>query len=413
MFPGSEGGAEAEKARALSNQPESSVGRTLRKVTDNSHKVMYFSGVFVIALVFLDFYLNNFDVPSAVSYLPFVFGIGSAPYFFYQYYDYNKTKSIEDKFPEFLRSLAESQRSGITLVEAIHQARDIDYGTLTPEIQKMSAQLSWGVPFPKVMRMFEDRMSRSDFIKRTVTVVMEAFESGGDVAEAMSAVASNAILIKDLEAERQNKLSQQVLVMYVIFFIFLGMVIVLQKILGPLFTMNLSSGGTGVFGGGIGGGANVGQQFGPSYYRKMFFSMVIIQAVFNGLLAGQLGEGKVVAGIKHAAIMLVTGVAIFIVALPAQTVLLDITSPDTPVKPGGFYNLQGSAFMADGTPMVGNKITITIEDARYETTTVENGQIEYKLKVPTVQGVYKVDITVDPGGSLKPVTKTISVNVAR
>ena len=381
-------------------------------MTDTRHKVMYFSGVFVVALVFLNFFLNKFDVPSSVQYLPFVFGIGAAPYLFYQYFDYTRTKAIEDKFPDFLRSLAEAQRSGITLIDAIHQARDVDYGALTPEILKMSSQLSWGVPFPKVMRMFEDRMSRSEFIKRTVTVVMEAFESGGDIAEAMSSVASNAVLVKDLEAERQNKLAQQVLVMYVIFFIFLGMVIVLQKILGPLFTMNLSGGGGGLFGGAAGGGS-VSQQFGPSYYRKMFFSMVVIQGVFNGLLAGQLGEGRVVAGIKHAAIMLITGVAIFMVALPAQALLLDINTPETPVKPNNFYTVQGSAFYADGTAVLGGRVIIVIDGVRYETTTQQGGQIEYKLKVPAVVGKYKVDITLEPGGSAKPLTKTVTLTVSK
>jgi archaeal flagellar protein FlaJ len=383
---------------------------TLGRVTDTRHRMMYFSGLFVIALLFVDFYLNGFDVPSSVSFLPFVFGIGAAPYLFYQYYDFVKTKAIEDRFPDFLRSLAEAQRSGITLVEAIHQARDIDYGALTPEIHKMSAQLSWGVPFPKVMKMFEDRMSRSDFIKRTVTVVMEAFDSGGDIAEAMASVASNAVTIKDLEAERQSKLAQQVVVMYVIFFIFLGMVIVLQKILAPLFTMNLSSGGLGLLGGGGGG---IGQQFGPAYYRKMFFSMVIIQGTFNGLLAGQLGEGKVVAGVKHAAVMLIAGVAIFMVALPAEALLLDINQSDYPVKPAGNYLLEGTAYYADGTPVVSGKLIILVEGARYETLTKDSGQIEYKVKMPAVEGVHKVDVTLDPGGSVKPVTKTINVKVSR
>ncbi|MFH0962293.1 MAG: type II secretion system F family protein [archaeon] len=381
----------------------------LGRVTDTKHKVMYFSGVLAIALLFIDFYINGFDVPTSVQYLPFVFGIGAAPHLFYQYYDYKRTKAIEDKFPDFLRSLAEAQKSGITLIDAILQARDVDYGALSPEIQKMSAQLSWGVPFPKVIRMFEDRMSRSDFIKHTVTVVMEAFESGGDIAEAMSSVASNAVLVKDLEADRQNKLAQQVLVMYVIFFIFLGMVIVLQKILGPLFAMNLSAGGGGLFG--SGGGTS--SQFGPSYYRKMFFSMVIIQAVFNGLLAGQLGEGRVVAGIKHAAIMLLIGVAIFMVALPPQALLLDINESETQTRPAAFYTLQGSAFFADGTPVLGGRVIIVIDGVRYETTTQQSGQIEYKLKVPALPGKYKVDVTLEPGGSNKPLTKTISVLVSR
>jgi hypothetical protein len=46
------------------------------------------------------------------------------------------------------------------------------------------------------------------------------------------------------------------------------------------------------------------------YYLSLFFSVLLVQAIFMGLIAGQLGEGSVVAGIKHSLIMLA---AVFII----------------------------------------------------------------------------------------------------
>ena len=53
------------------------------------------------------------------------------------------------------------------------------------------------------------------------------------------------------------------------------------------------------------------------YYIAMFFSLILIQGLFTGLIAGQLGEGSVVAGAKHALIMVFSaiGVLIFIAKL--------------------------------------------------------------------------------------------------
>ena len=45
-----------------------------------------------------------------------------------------------------------------------------------------------------------------------------------------------------------------------------------------------------------------------NFYRNLFFSMIVIQAVFNGMLAGQIAEGSPVVGLKHSVILLTVGV---------------------------------------------------------------------------------------------------------
>lgn len=379
----------------------------VEKFLDTKHKMLYLSGVLTVIFLLLDFYINNFDVPPSVSLLPIVFGVGMAPYFIYQFIEYSKAKAIEDKFPEFLRNLAEAQKAGLTITAGIHQAKDVDYGALTPEIQHMDAQLSWGVPFPKVIKNFSDRMKDSPIIKRSMMVVMEAFSAGGDIAQAMDATASNTILVKQLEYERQSKLFQQVVVMYVIYFIFIGMLIALQQILGPLYLIQLTNTqqGTSFLGGG-----GVSQQLGPSYYRTMFLHMVIIQAVFSGLLAGQLGEGKAIAGLKHSIVMLLLGISIFYIAIPESSMMIDVVEPGLPVPPGAIYKLTGGAYYSDGQPLQGAVVEIEFDGALYTTTSRTNGQFEYKLKMPAEKGKYKVTVLVKgPNNKKQQVIKEIQV----
>ncbi len=359
--------------------------------------------VLLIALMAGLLFITDFDISSAMVYLPLIIGFGAAPYLIFQYLEFSRVKSIEKDFPEFLRILAESQRSGINLADAVKSAEKASKGPFRKEIEKMAAQLSWGIPFPKVVKMFEDR-SNSVFVKRMMTIVMEAYSSGGDIAEAMDSVSTNANVIKEMEEDRASKLYQQVVVMYVIFFIFLGMVIVLQTILAPMFLLQTTSIQQG-------GGFLAGEEtLPPSYYRNMFFNMVMIQGVFTGLIAGQLGEGKVAAGFKHSVIMLVFGLAIFTMVLPADQLLIDVYEPATSILPGENFHLQGSAYHSDGTPVVDAIIYIEIGDDIYKIDNKDRAEFEYSVPLPTEPGAYEVKVTVQDATN-KKMTKSIQVVV--
>jgi flagellar protein FlaJ len=51
------------------------------------------------------------------------------------------------------------------------------------------------------------------------------------------------------------------------------------------------------------------------YYNGLFVVMVAVQGIFSGLVAGQLGEGSVIAGVKHSMIMFIIGVPSLILLL--------------------------------------------------------------------------------------------------
>lgn len=354
-------------------------------------RILAISLLFAFVLLLLDFYLTGFDVPTAVVYLPIVMSLGISPYFVYQYFEYSRMKSIEAKFPEFLRNLAETQRSGINLSQAIYMARKTDYGPLSQEIGLMADQLSWGIPFPKVIEHMEHRLSESTLVKRAMVIIREAYHSGGDIADVMESVSTNAVLIKDLESERQSKLSQQVLVMYVIFFIFLGMLVVLQKVLAPLFVMQsagASSGGASFLSLSAG-------QFGPSYYRSIFLNMILIQGFFSGLIAGQLGEGKALAGIKHSAIMLVAGLAIFTLAVPPITMVMQVNEPATSFKPGSVFEMTGYIYYGDGAPVRDASVFIDFQGETYRLGVDEVGAFSYQIKLPSAAGVYQIKLSAE------------------
>jgi flagellar protein FlaJ len=296
--------------------------------------VKYIPVIIAAVLVVIGIFIFSIDVGLGANFILLAILIGIVPFVFLSYFEYQRIKSIEDQIPIFLLDLSEAQKVGLNLSEALKNASKTDYGKLTPEIKRISDQLSWGVPIKDAMENFAKRLKKSKLITRIIRIVNEAYASGGDIARTMEATASDITLIKEAEKERKAVTSQHVMVMYAIFFLFIGIVIGLSKTLIPLMEMSVETAGFGgvltfqdpcimcvdnphiacvncaIF-------SIMCQMFnipagGKCYYNGLFLLMAVVQGIFAGLVAGQIGEGSVIAGFKHSVIMTLSGFGILV-----------------------------------------------------------------------------------------------------
>lgn len=295
-------GNKEEKAEKSISQPKPGTTLPTEKKTKEpkeflglpkKQQLLLFSVALAAILILLAILLAPPRLYGAFIGLGFM--IAFIPYSLYSYFEQSAIKDMEDNLPEFLRDIAESRKTGMTLPEAVYKSMRVDYGKLTPEVKKMAYQISWGVPFDEVLQRFAKR-AKSRFIERSIAIIIQAQVSGGALTDTLDSVARDATLIKEAEKERKSKLNQQALIMYAIYILFVIIVISLQKLMIPLIT---SKGFTL---------ATQNPEEIISFYRNLFFSMIVIQAVFNGMLAGQISEGSPVIGLKHSAIFLVFGV---------------------------------------------------------------------------------------------------------
>ena len=262
--------------------------------------------------------------------------IGTVPYAFFSYFEFKKIRSMEDQLPLFLLDLSEAQKIGMTLPDALRQVGKTDYGKLTEEINKIDYQLSWGIPTQEAMSNFAKRLEKSKMIGRVVRIINEAYSSGGDIARTMESTASDITAIKQAEKERKSITYEHMIIMYAIYFIFIGIVIGLSQTLIPLMNLNVNSGMTSIMTFGdpcetcrTNPSINcincsifsvVCQMFAINkscYYYALFLLMAVIQGIFSGLVAGQIGEGSVTAGLKHSSIMTLSGFGILLFLLKA------------------------------------------------------------------------------------------------
>src|SRR5881397_2700464 len=176
------------------------------------------------------------------------------PYGFYVARLQREVKQIERRLPDFLRDVAEAGRFGMTLAEAIVVSSSGRYGKLTPEIKKMAAQISWGVPATEALRLFSERV-KTPMVGRIVSIIVKSSDAGGDVADVLTMVSHDAKEAQLTEDERRIAMSTYIAVIYISFLVFLVTIWILNATFLP--KMREASGALASTGGG--GGLSAGQ----------------------------------------------------------------------------------------------------------------------------------------------------------
>ncbi len=217
----------------------------------------------------------------------------AVPIAVYTYYERNRIDDIEKHFPDFLRDLAEYHNSGLPIAQAIMETAKGDYGHLTPEIKRMAAEISWGVPFEEALAKMEGRIS-SPFIKKAITIITTAEAQGGEVSAILETLGEDLRKLKELNEERKGKLSIYTVTIYVIFMLLLMIAVMLTATLAPAIPKIQVA---GQFFSGVAGGLT------EEDFRTLLLHVSLIEAFFAGLISGQMGEGSVAAGLKHSIVL--------------------------------------------------------------------------------------------------------------
>ena len=243
--------------------------------------ILTFLGIFTIFL-------------SGVDFIIFAILSGAGIYGFYEMFRLRRIYRIDSVFPDFVRDLAESRRAGMTFTKAILFASKGNYGILSPEIQKISQQVSWGSSVTDALIAFSQRVSTNS-IRRTISLIIEASKSGGNVADVLDVAAKDAREIKMLETERKNNMASYVVVIYVGMFVFLAIVAILVMKFIPAMTGTEGQGLAGAL-----GGTNAAS---TRQVTNVFFFATIVQGFGSGIVAGVFEDGHFTSGVKHIFIM--------------------------------------------------------------------------------------------------------------
>ena len=276
-------------------------------------------GIMMILATFI-FLLNSmyFQTVLIVSLL-----VSFTPIILLNYLEYKRVKEIELNLADFLRNVAESTRSGMPLEKAIASSAEGNYGPLTEEMSIVSSQISWGLPFEDALLKFSKRI-KSKLVQQTILIVVESYRSGGDIADILETVSEDIRSLKDIEAKRSSDLQIYVISTYFIFFLFLAIILILSKSFVPA-TPQLA-GVAKLVGGTV---SSVTEED----YLVYFFHLSLIEAFFAGLVSGQMGEGNIIGGFKHAFILVIVTLVAFQIFLAPDPFAARVAGEITKLPP--------------------------------------------------------------------------------
>ena len=227
----------------------------------------------------------------------------------------NVQKEKNDRFLDFSRNLAESVKTGNPIGKSILNMRTKNFGSLTPHIQKLANQISLGIPINKALEIFAEDID-SLTIRRAVALIGEAEEAGGEIDDILESVATSIYQIDKLKKERKAAIYNLVVQGYVIFFIFIGIMLMMQFKILPL-TADVSSFGSlaSISQGGLTNTVVSNVEDISEGLTRPFLYLLIVQGFFAGLTIGKLAEGSIKAGIKHSFVM---AIAAFLISTGAN-----------------------------------------------------------------------------------------------
>lgn len=206
---------------------------------------------------------------------------------------------LEKKLPDFIRDVAESRKIGLSPESSIESLGTKGYGRLSKPIERMGAQLSWGLNLSKVVSTFIDSVN-SWLTKVVGSLMLEVVDVGGGTVRSFSEMADFTRRINDLEAEKRSTLRPYIFVTYMA-----GIMIVMTTFLMVYFLKEtaLEPGALAVT------TVNTGT-----------VDILLVSALFEswvvGLVAGKMGEGSLSDGFKHSMILvLVSVVTVYLASL--------------------------------------------------------------------------------------------------
>ncbi|MEM2419415.1 MAG: type II secretion system F family protein [Candidatus Bathyarchaeia archaeon] len=260
------------------------------KIEKKMKQAVWFTSAAALAITIFGF-LKAGGTAILDEFVFFAIIVAFTPPAVLNYVEYRWKKAVDEHLPDLFRSIVQAQETGMTLPRALEEAAKRDFGPLTVELRKMTAQISWGMTLEEALVAFAKRVN-TVLVQRTVPLIIEANRSGGHVEKVFDPMGKFVQSTLLLHKERRNQTRPYIAIIYVAFFVFIFTIILLFK----SFFVDVH--GLPLLGVAI---------MAPEEVKRLFFHLTVIQAFFGGLVAGKMGEGTINAGLKHSLAMMVCG----------------------------------------------------------------------------------------------------------
>ncbi|WP_246982003.1 type II secretion system F family protein [Halorientalis marina] len=291
------------------------LGSPLRTVLRNPEALLYVTVPLAVVVTALRFPAAltgvgvNVRVVDDLIAQALLFVIGT--YAIVQYVHKRRLSRIEAATPEFLERLASLNEAGMSIVESFNRVRGSDLGALSEEVERIWADVRIGANVDDALTRFGRRV-RTVPVTRGVTLLTNAMRASGNIGAVLRIAANQSRADLRLKRQRRRQMLTYLVVIYVAFLVFLVIIVAVQEVLVPSLPNSVPTPDSNE----LGVNADTFSRLGSvnkAAYTLVFFHTALIQAVLSGLIGGQIGEGTIRDGAKHAAVLLGVAYVAFVV----------------------------------------------------------------------------------------------------
>ena len=234
----------------------------------------------------------------------------------------SRAAEVEKVLPDALQLMSANIRAGMTVDRAIWLAARPEFGVFEEEIRKVGAKTLGGKSIKTALLEINNRI-KSDILDKTVRLLIEGIESGGELAHLLEETAANIRVTQAVR--REIRASVTTYSIFIVFAAVLGapmlyalsmfFVEVMTKLWSPDILGGISMGGTA--GGSLGGGmlAKAGApQITPDQLFWFAIASIATTTFFGALITGLIQTGREKNGAKFIPLFMVGAIAVFLLA---------------------------------------------------------------------------------------------------
>jgi flagellar protein FlaJ len=217
-----------------------------------------------------------------------------------------RRRRIEKRFPDVLSMISNANEIGMTLAESFSLVADRDHSAIAPELRRVHSDIEWNGDIGTAMVGLANRL-RVPTVSRTMRLLIEANRSTSNLHRILGVAAEDANSQEQLKQERQSEVSAYTAVVIITFFVFLGIIAMLDVFFLDTFaaqsTPEMGTMGTPSSFNGLA----------IDEFRMAFFHASLVQALFGGLLAGKMAHNQTAVGLKYSVALITLALLVFLV----------------------------------------------------------------------------------------------------
>ena len=286
----------------------------------------YFLAIILFLISSVVFWLVSFDMMAILMGVGVGFSVIIFTYLFFMLIADSRANQIEKVLPDALQLISANVRAGMTIDRAIWLSARPEFGVLEEEIKMVGARTMGGKSL-KIAFTEMTKTVKSKILDRTVKLLLEGIESGGELGHLLEEVANNIRVTQTLKKEIKASVMT-----YSIFILFAAVIAAPFLFSISIFFVDTmtnlwgtASLGTATTASSMGMGSMFQKAKGPQILVSDLFWFAVaalsVSSFFGSLTIGLIQSGKEKNGLRLIPVLLIASVLILILSLTVVKML--------------------------------------------------------------------------------------------